>query len=939
MKILRFCFLLLSLCSVDIFAQGETVQSEKLSLDKAWKFHLGDIPFPVIKGHNETYASTKAGRATGAAAPSYDDKNWREVDLPHDWAVEMPYDSNENLSQGYKKRGYGWYRRHFKLDTSDRGKYLELQFDGISTHATIWINGTVVHRNWCGYTSSYIDITPLVRYGDQINTIAVRVDAVAQEGWWYEGAGIYRHTWLVKRSPVHIITDGVYANPVKKANSQWEIPVEVTLENTGKDDVSNVKVEVSLSDKQGRLVANGETDVSVALFHRTVAALTVGVSNPHLWSVDDPYLYTVETRVKKNGKQIDEHKLKCGFRTVRFEKDSGFYLNDQPVKLKGTCNHIDHAGVGVAVPASLWEFRVRKLKEMGSNAYRCAHNPPSREFLDVCDSLGMLVMDENRNFNSSPEYVEQLRWLIRRDRNHPCIILWSVFNEEPMQGEEIGYEMVRRMSAEVKKLDTTRPVTAAMNGGLFSAINVSYAADVVGFNYQPQNYDSFHEKNPEMCVTSSEDVSCVMQRGQYITDKSHNLLDSYDTQHPGWGTTHRKSWRAINERSYLAGCFVWTGFDYKGEPTPFTWPTINSNFGIMDLCGFPKSAYYIYQAYWLQRPVLHIEPHWNWPADSIGKKIKVMVISNMDKVKLILNGELIGQEDVDKYDFNTWSVPYRPGKLEAIGYKQGKEVIRTKVETTGEAVSLQLIPDRNFLLGDGCDAMPITVQVIDKKGRSVRTASHFVEFEIVGDGKLIGVGNGDPNSHEPDKASSRRLYHGLAQVIVQSTENTSGNFTITAKSQGVKPASITIPIKQTAQIPFVAEIVPELILDKWLLSPISNNRPNPNEKLDDNDMNSWEPTQVGRLTMLDQGRYLIYRSRFTPHLLQQSKGGRIQIKGLTGRAEIWLNGELLGKKEDPGTSDLVVKFARSENDSQLNILIEGEPDDKVGIKGIVSVLD
>ena len=809
MKLLQFVFLFvfISLCTA-VFGQEQAImpKREVLSFDKGWKFHLGDVPFPVIKGHNATYTSTKAGRATGAADPAYDDSGWRCVDLPHDWVIEMAFDQDENLSQGYKKRGYGWYRRQFKLDPADRGKALELQLDGIATHATIWLNGIVIHRNWCGYTSSYIDITPLVKYGGQVNTIAIRVDAVAQEGWWYEGAGIYRHTWLVKRSPLHIITDGVYANPVRRTNQQWEIPVEVTLQNSGKCAASNVIVEATLYNKNAEIVACGEVCTQVQLFHETVATLNLQVTDPHLWSVDDPYLYTVVTQVKHEGKQTDEVKTKCGFRTIRFDKDTGFYLNDQPLKLKGTCNHIDHAGVGVAVPESLWEFRVRKLKEIGSNAYRCAHNPPAREFLEVCDSLGLLVMDENRLFNSSPEYMRQLQWLVRRDRNHPSVILWSVFNEEPMQGEEIGYEMVRRMFAQVKKLDVTRPVTAAMNDGLFSSINVSQAADVTGFNYQTKSYDAFHEANPEMCMTSSEDVSCFMQRGQYLTDKSKNLIDSYDTQHPEWGTTHRKSWRAINERPYLAGCFVWTGFDYRGEPAPYQWPTVSSNFGIMDACGFPKTAYYMYQAYWLEHPILHIEPHWNWPTDSIGKEIKVMVISNMDKVKLSLNGRLIGEATVDKYDFNTWNVPYKPGRLEAIGYKNGREVIRTWVDTTSEPVSIQLIPDRKSLAGDGQDAMPVMVRVVDKKGRLVPNASHLIEFEVLGEGELIGVGNGNPNSHESDKATVRRLHHGLAQAIVQSQENTTVYVTLHARSKGLKPASITIPVTRATPISFVPEI-------------------------------------------------------------------------------------------------------------------------------------
>lgn len=922
----------------NLFCQ-ETI-TERLSLDKGWLFHLGDIPFSEIKGHSQTYNSSKAGNATGAAAVSYDDSNWRIVNLPHDWAVEMPFDENENISQGYKKRGYGWYRRHFKIDQSDKGKNIELQFDGISTHATIWLNGIVMHRNWCGYTSMYIDITPYLKYGDEINSIAIRVDAEAQEGWWYEGAGIYRHTWLVKRNPLHIITDGVYANPIKNESGNWEIPVEVTLQKTGVKDAANATVDVSLFDKVGKLVTKKSTNADVKLFNQSVAKMNIAVNNPNLWSTDNPYLYTVKTELKHDGKLVDVVTTKCGFRTIRFDKDSGFYLNDKQVKLQGTCNHIDHAGVGVAVPNSLWEFRLRKLKEMGSNAYRCAHNPPSREFLQLCDSMGIMVMDENRNFNPTDDYIGQLQWLVRRDRNHPSVIMWSVFNEEPMQGTEMGYEMVRKMSAEVRKLDVTRPITAAMNGGFFSPINVSQAVDVVGFNYSYRSYNKLRAEYPDKCVTSAEDVSAIMQRGQYKTDRSKNLLDSYDTQYPLWGTTHRKSWRDINERPYMAGCFVWTGFDYKGEPTPFKWPTVSSNFGIMDICGFPKTAYYIYQAYWLKQPVLHVIPHWNWTPDQLENgEVKVMVISNMDRVKLILNGNVVGEADVDKYDFNEWMVPYKPGKLEAIGYKDGKEVTRTVMETTGKPVSLQLIPDRKSLLGDGWDAMPITVQALDEKGRAVPTASDLIEFEIIGDGKLIGVGNGDPNSHELDKASTRSLYHGLAQLIIQSNENTGEEIKVVAKANGLKPAMITIPVKATAEIPFVPEVAPNFILNKWILSPQSVERPDPNLKIEDNDMNSWEPVRTGQLRALDSGNYLVYRAEFTPHYLQQDKGGRIQFINLTGKAEIWLNGQLLGKKEDPKSSNFMVKFPPIKSECQLNILIEGNKGDRIGLNGVVSVID
>ncbi|MDD4921288.1 MAG: beta-galactosidase GalA [Bacteroidales bacterium] len=908
---------------------------ETLSLNPGWRFYKGDIIPPVIKGHDMTYGSCKAGKAFGAAAPDFDDTSWRSLSLPHDWAVESSFDQNNNLSQGFRERGIGWYRRNFKLNPSDNGKHLELQFEGVASHCTVWVNGTLVHRNWCGYTSFYIDITALAKYGDDLNNVAIRVDANVQEGWWYEGAGIYRNTWLVKRSPVHLITDGVFANPVKK-DGAWSIPVEATLENSGKQN-ADVVVETVVTDASGKEIASGSGKATVAVLSKAVAQFTIPVQNPKLWSVDEPTLYTVKTTVKNQNKVIDQIETRCGFRTLRFSPESGFYLNDKPLKIKGTCNHQDHAGVGVAMPASLWDFRLKKLKEMGSNAVRCSHNPPSKEFLDACDRLGVLVMDENRNFNISPEYMGQLEWMVRRDRNHPSIILWSVFNEEPMQGTESGYEMVRRMSALVKKLDTTRPVTAAMNGGLFSPKNVSTAVDVVGFNYQIDSYDRFHKEHPEMCLTSSEDVSGVMQRGQYVTDKSKNLLDEYDTQHPSWGTTHRIAWKAIAERPFLAGCFVWTGFDYRGEPTPFGWPTVSSNFGIMDLCGFPKTAFYLHQAQWVEdKPILKMVPHWNWPSDSIGKKIRVMVLSNAEKVKLFLNGKAIGMQVVDKYEMNTWYVPFKPGKLEVVGYQAGKEVSRFKVETTGEPASLQMIPDRLNLAGDGQDAMPVTVQTLDATGRPVPTANIPVEFKITGPAQIIGLGNGNPNSHESEKGNKYSLFNGLAQVILQSQANKTGVVTLTATSAGLKPAVITLNVQQAVQVPFVAVSNPVLILDKWRLSPFTATKPDPNQKIAANDQNSWAPTRAGQLQKFTDG-FAVYRASFDPYSEQQKKGAKIILKGLAGKAEVWVDNVLVGTKNSAETADMEVTIPAKRGSREISVLIETEKGKSAGLGGVVSV--
>jgi beta-galactosidase len=792
---------------------------ETLSLDQGWRFHLGDIPlnsFPggegiLLYGADITHSGAKAGHTWGAAARGFDDSGWRQVDLPHDWVVEQPFDRNAEKAQGYRPRGIAWYRRTFKLDPSDRSRNIELQFDGVATHCTVYFNGTPVHHNWCGYTSFYIDVTSMVRYGDALNTIAVRVDAEDMEGWWYEGGGIYRHTWLVKRSPVHVVTDGVYANPVKDADGTWTIPAEVTLANTGSD-VASASVDIGVFDSAGRRVSDGRSaPLSIVPLGEAVAKVSISVASPQLWSVDQPNLYTVRTVVLSGNTPVDSVDTTCGFRTIRFDAKEGFFLNDQPLKLQGTCNHQDHAGVGVAVPDSIWEFRVRKLKEMGSNAYRTAHNPPSRELLDICDRLGMLVMDETRHFNTSPEYMKQLEWLVRRDRNHPSVILWSLFNEEALEVNEEGMKMTRAMNALVKRLDTTRPTTGGQNKGQLgrdgkaNPENAALAMDAVGINYQAYDYDRIRAAYPDKPMVSTEDTSQIMTRGEYMTDRSKHTVASYDDVFPGWDqfSSARHAWDAIARQPSFAGGFSWTGFDYRGEPTPYGWPAASSYFGAMDLCGFPKAEFYIRRALWVKdRPVLTLVPHWNWSGKE-GQPVKVMALTNADTVALSLNGNLIEEKPVDKFYMVDWQVPYAPGRLEAVAKTDGKEVARYSVETTGEPVALRLTPDRTAIANDGDDAVPVTVEALDNDGRPLPTANLLVEFEISGPGKIIGLGNGDPTCHEPDKGNRRTLFNGLAQVILQSQRGNSGNLVLRAKAKGLKPAETIIRVKETSLPPSV----------------------------------------------------------------------------------------------------------------------------------------
>ncbi|MEO8615153.1 MAG: beta-galactosidase GalA [Luteolibacter sp.] len=916
-----------------------TSSRERLSLDFGWQFHLGDIPFPKLISHSDCYSNAKAARAGGAAAPGYDDTVWPVVNVPHDWASESPYVAEECLSQGYRPRGIGWYRRHFRLDPGDRGRHLELQFDGIATHCNVWVNGSIVHRNWCGYTGFSIDITPFAKYGDELNTIAIRVDADAMEGWWYEGAGIYRHTWLVKRNATHLVTDGVWANPLRDVAGTWALPVELTAANISAV-TEAVELAVTLIDPDGRVVAVSSSNaIDLPSLEEITTNLTLSIDSPQLWSCDKPTLYTVRTELIRDGSTVDSVTTTCGFRTLRFDANKGFFLNEQPLKLKGVCNHQDHAGVGVAIPDALWEWRLRQLKTMGVNAYRVAHNPPSIEFLDLCDRIGILVMDENRHFNSSPEYVRQLEWLMRRDRNHPSVFLWSVFNEEPMQGSEVGYEMVRRMVAIVKRLDPTRPVTAAMNGGLFSPVNVSQAVDVVGFNYQIEFYDRFHEANPAMCLTSSEDTSAFMTRGAYETVVGKNIRGSYDTEFAPWGASHRDAWRAVAERDYLAGGFVWTGFDYHGEPTPHSWPSCGSFFGCMDLCGFPKAAFHIHRAHWVENePVLELIPHWNWPGRE-GQPVNVMAITNAARVALSLNGKSLGEKVVDRFDFASWEVPYSPGLLEAVAFDEaGKEIARATVETTGEIAALELVPDRPALDGDGWDAQPITVRALDAQGRPVPTANLVAEFEIEGPGAIIGLGNGDPNCHEPEKGNRRSLFNGLAQVIVQTAADSSGEIVLRAAADGLKFAELRIAVNAVCARPAMPAARPVLFLQSWRMSPLSNERIDPNLVVADNDMNTWPSAQPGELQSFAGGTFALYRLTFQPFASIQKNGGHLVFREITGEAEIWLDGACIGRKPDFAATPLSIPISPATGLRTLTILIMTTPGSPAGLSGSVCLL-
>lgn len=940
---------------------------ERLSMDKDWRFHLGELPRSAAKSHDVVYGNAKAGGIRGAAAVEWNDNGWETVQLPHDWSHRQPLDREGGIADfGYYPRGTGWYRKKFRLSEADRGKRLVLEFDGIATHAVIYFNGSVVERHFSGYTSFSVDITDRVYFGDQPNVLAVKADATVSEGWWYEGAGIYRHVWLTKTEPLHIGYRGVWVNPLLQEDGSWLTNAETTVINEGPEQAA-FRLLSRVTHADGRVAAEAVSEGLLGAGETAVLRQNLAIQSPELWDVDHPHLYTLRSVVELDGTAVDAVDTVFGYRTIRVCPDTGFYLNGRRLKIKGTCNHQDHAGVGVAVPDSIHEYRIARLKAMGSNAYRCAHHNPAPELLDACDRLGMLVMDENRSFDSSREGLRQLENMVTRDRNHPSVVFYSLFNEEPLQGTPIGGRMAERMLQTVKRLDPSRPVLGAMHGGVMEEGGAAGALDVVGFNYMNGGYDAFKARFPDKPVIASETVSAFSTRGNYVSDVSAQVFDSFDREKADWGNTVRESWKTINERDFVMGTFVWTGFDYRGEPTPYEWPSVSTHFGIMDTCGFPKDAFYLYQAFWLAEPVLHIAGHWSWPGRE-GQPVKVMAHTNCDEVALYLNGRLIDRKPVALYEQCGWDIPYEPGILKMEGYRGG-ELVRTAEQVTpGEAYSLRMETHKPVLLGDGRDAVAVNVYAVDREGRFVPDAGHVISFTVEGAGIVLGTGNGDPNGHEPDHGPTRSLFNGCCQLIVQSApggtsermgdtgtagfhsaeenETTGEAVVLLLSASGLKPVRHVLPVTETAPVPAVPT-ARERYINQWLLTQEAfADRPDPHVAIHATDMNSWERVDAGfgspqRLRGLDG--YVIYRNRISVTEQENADDAYLWFHAISGDVEIYVDGELRLKRFMPWSEQVKVPLqgengAPEGEEVTLSILMKITPDlYSPGINGAVSI--
>lgn len=742
---------------------------ERINIDRDWTFALGDAHDPERDfGYGTApFFFAKAGYGDGPASPKFDDRAWRHLDLPHDWGVEVPFDARADgnhgsraIGPGFPGNDIGWYRKTIDIPSTDQGRRIAVEFDGVFRDAVVWFNGHYIGEEHSGYSGTRYDLTDYVNYGGP-NTLVVRVNVSTFEGWFYEGAGIYRHVWLSKTDPLHVGQWGTFVT-TRQRGADATVTARATIDN---DDVSpkDFTVEQEILAPDGRRVAlSSGPPQQLGAGKSLDTSVDLALPSAQLWSTDTPTLYTLVTSVRENGVLRDRYRTSFGVRDIRWDPRTGFWLNGRNLKLKGLNNHQDHAGVGVALSDGMQVYRLERLKAMGANAYRASHGPPTPELLDAADRLGLLVIDEHRMMGTTPEVSDQLERLIRRDRNHPSVALWSVGNEEwAIEGNALGARLTKLMQARVHALDPSRATTVATAGG--DAHGSATTTEVAGFNYRMQHdVDGFHRRYPDTPIVMTEEGSTFATRGMYQDDPDRMHLAAFDKEaRPGLSSSIEDGWKAVVARPYVAGMFVWTGFDYRGETTPFGWPAISSQFGMLDTTGaFKDSAWYL-KTQWVSQPLVHIVGQWNRPA-ALGELVPIWVYANVDSVDLTLNGRSLGRQAVPRNGHVEWKVRYAPGKLVARGYRTGKLVTSDAIQTTGAARRVQLSVDTPALPGTAPDIAVINVSVVDAHGRVVPTAANDIAFDLSG-AEILGVGNGDPASHEQDRFSPSYLVTPLGK--------------------------------------------------------------------------------------------------------------------------------------------------------------------------------
>lgn len=796
MKAAHITLSLIALGTVLPLSDSQTASARTTTrLDQGWRFHMGhasDITKDFMSGTEYFNYLTKAKgiHNEGPYTEKFDDSDWQPVQVPHDWVENLPYHWQASHSHGYKTVGWrypetsvGWYRYTFDMPQEALGQHFEIQFDGIFRNATVWINGFYMGVEPSGYATQVYDVTDYLNYGDEgKNVLCVRADASLEEGWFYEGAGIYRDVWMHSSPLVHTRTFGTFVyNKLSKNYTEDEMSIEVKVENS---DVSSRKATVVnvLVDAEGHEIARSAPAVLTLLPKESrQLTSTITLHDPHLWTVDSPYLYSVRTEVSSNG-ETDTYQTKTGIREVRFDAAQGFYLNGEHLKLKGVNMHQDHAGVGAAMPEGVQLWRLRQLKKFGCNAYRASHNPMTPATLDMCDSLGLLVIDEQRLSGVNEEHLRLLTRMIERDRNHPSIILWSDGNEEwGLENNQQGKRVAASMREFTHRLDPTRMVCLANAGGG----TMIESLEVQGYNYIVQNdVDNRHRKHPDWIIVGTEETTACGTRGIYYPEEGR--MPSINRTDTTYENIIERGWKFYAERPWGQGLFYWTGFDYRGEPNPLGFPAVGSQFGILDYCGFPKDEAYYLKSWWTNEPVLHIFPHWNLKGHE-GEEVSVWAYSNCEEVELRVNGKSLGRKKMPDNGHLAWKTTYQPGRVEALGYRGGKRIMRQVIETTGEASRINVRTEESLNLEI------VTIELLDAKRRLVPTACNQLTITITGPGHILGVGNGDSaykGDEHPNELNCKQwslpAFNGLAQVIIEREPGTDAPIQINVTGEGLK---------------------------------------------------------------------------------------------------------------------------------------------------------
>jgi len=885
------------------------MSSTEFNMDLDWRFKILNEDKKIIKDHSGVYISNKSGVLAGIPGKEYADNDWEKISLPHDYYVGIGFDENNIKPQGYHNHSDAWYRKTFLLDPKAKGKAYNLVFEGIAGKAKVYFNGFFLGETKSTYCEYAFDITDYVYNDERLNVLAVNIDGNSFEGWWYEGAGIYRHVKLFEKELIHITHNSLFAKPVIKENTEndWNVEISLEVENSGYEANSKVYATAELIFGEQILSMCKTTSAIAECGEKISLEGGLTVDNPNRWDIDLPNLYEVKVTLWQDEKILDMQSAKIGFRTISVDPNHGFYLNGKKVFIKGTCNHQDHAGVGVALSDSLHKWRIKRLKEMGSNAYRCAHNLHSKEILDACDELGMLVMDENRHFQCDPETLWQVENMVRRDRNHPSVVFWSLFNEEPLQSTEEGARIFKKMKQKVLKYDDSRLITGGVNGALEGT---AFEMDIAGLNYFVHQADIAREKYPNMTIIGSENHSATTTRGCYKSDLTNHVLNNYDEEVVPAGSTIRKMWDFARQREFFAGFFVWTGFDYRGEPTPFEWPSVSSQFGVLDTCGFEKDAFYYHKACFTEKPMVHLLPHWTWKK---GDKVRVVAVTNCDEAELFLNGKSLGKKIADVCEPPEWMVDFESGEILVKAYNKGVVVAEDRQVTAGKPYKIKLFLNNETINNSGQDMILVNAAIVDENNVLVPDADNLITFEVDGDGIIKGTGNGNPNSHEDDTKPYRLAFHGLCQAVVMAKENAK-KVKVIAGSENLKSAEIEIPVVSIPKPNFMPSVLGSNV-GGFTISDIFEDRPDPLMEISDNDMNTFTPFIVppmGYQRDFHLG-WRIYRTKQT--LLKGSGEYELRFPAIKGDViEVYLNGELKAKESYPSGDEIVISFNGEDNE-------------------------